>query len=122
MLCKLCGKRLVRFIILRYHQKPTRIFIDSMHDSRTDNPIDGRKSVRAVKHNCIDKCSGVIADCRMHDHALRLIDNQHILIFIYNVERNVLRLDYKLLRLRNRKFHAVAGLYFILFRSHRLAV
>ena len=42
-----------------------------------------------MKKDCIDKCTGVMTSRRMNDHIFWLINDQHIIIFVENIERNV---------------------------------
>ena len=122
MLRKLLGERLMCLIVLGNHQKSARIFIYPVNNPRSDNAVYGGKSVPAVIHDRIHKRPRIISDRRMHNHSLRLIHNQHIIILIYDVKRDVLRFHRELLRFRNDNFNPVAFACFVFFGGHNLSI
>ena len=85
----------MRQIVFGNDQQPGRIFVDAMHDARTQDPVDAGK-ILAVEQQRIDERIALIAVGRMHDHSSGLVDHDHIVVFITNVERNVLRFDIQL--------------------------
>jgi hypothetical protein len=42
-----------------------------------------------MSEQCIDQSSGTVADRRMHDHAGGFIDDDDVVIFIHDVERDL---------------------------------
>ena len=72
----------MRLIILTYDQRSGRILIDSVDNARTDLSIDAGQRLLTVIHNGINQCTIGMPRCRMHDHALWLIDDQKVFIFI----------------------------------------
>jgi hypothetical protein len=57
--------------------------------------------VMAVIQQRIDQSPAVDAGRRMHDHALRLVDDDDILIFIQDIQRDILRPDFDRRAFRN---------------------
>ena len=49
----------------------------------------------------------------MHHHALRFVDDSHIFVLIHDVERNILRLDFKHFGSRQFKLDDVAFFEFV---------
>ena len=88
-------------VILGDHQQSAGILVDAMDDSRTDNAVDGRKPVFAVKHDRIDQRPRIVSYCRMDYHSLGFVHNQNIVIFIEDVQRDIFRTNLQLLCLRN---------------------
>ena len=43
--------------------------------------------------NSVYQCSGVVAASGMYDHSGWLVDDQNVIVFEYDVQRNVLRYD-----------------------------
>ena len=60
-------------------------------------------------HHSIDQRTGIISDSGVHDHAFWFVDNQYILVLKDNLQRDVFRFDFELLRLRDTKFDAISG-------------
>ena len=72
-------------IIFAYDQNSGGVHIDPVDDPRTHNTVNTGKLILAMGHQSIDQGSRVMSGCRMHNHSLRLIDQDHILVLIKNV-------------------------------------
>ena len=66
------------------------ILVDPVDYARPEYAVDSGKAVAAVKKNGIDKSAGIMSCSRMDDHILWLIDDQNIIVFIEDIQRNVL--------------------------------
>ena len=75
-----------------------RILIDSVDDSGAQHAVDAGKLSPTVIQYGVDKGMAVMPGCRMDDHILWLVDNQNVAVLIENVQRDVFRLDIRLLR------------------------
>ena len=63
-----------------------------MDYARTQNTVYPRKTVSAMIQKRVDKRSASVAGRGMNDHAFRLVDNEHTVVFISYIKRNVFRL------------------------------
>ena len=79
-------------IILADHEQSRRVHIDAVDDARTHHPVDGAQLRTTVIHHRIHERALRMPRRRMHDHPLRLIHDQHVLILVDDIERDVLRL------------------------------
>lgn len=52
-------------------------------------PLIPGKMFLAVKHYCIDHCMGIMSGTWMNYHSFGFIDDQHIFIFIQNIQWNI---------------------------------
>ena len=98
VVCKLHGKRLMGGIIFTDDDGAGRILIDSVDDSGAQHAVDAGKLSPTVIQYGVDKGMAVMPGCRMDDHILWLVDNQNVAVLIENVQRDVFRLDIRLLR------------------------
>ena len=83
----LMGK--IRF---RHHQQTAGVFVDPVHDTGTDHPVDGGQSTLAVIQQGIHQCAVRMPCRRMHHHALGLVHHQQGFILVYDLQRQVLGL------------------------------
>ena len=79
-------------IIFGNKQKTACILVYPMNYARTQNTVYPRKTVSAMIQKRVDKRSASVAGCGMDNHSLRLVDNEHTVIFISYIERNIFRL------------------------------
>ena len=107
---QLLRKRLMRLVILTDHEQPRRVHIDAMHDARTHHSVDRAELRTTVIHHRIHEGPLRMPRRRMHDHTLRLIHDQHILILVDDVERDVLRLHVERHRRRQIQRQHIARL------------
>ena len=81
-----CG---VHGVIPRHHQHPRSIFIQAVHDARPQRPRHAGERSVAVQQRVHHGSAGV-ARAGMHDHPGMLVEHQHVVIFIENLERQIL--------------------------------
>ena len=105
----LFGERKVGKIVFRHDQQSARILVDPVHDAGTDHAVDTGQRALAVIQQRVDQRAVRIARRRVHDHTLRLVDDQQIVILVADIQRNILRQNVKLLILRNLHHDLVAG-------------
>ena len=116
----------MRHIIFAGHQRSRRVHIDPVYDSRPHGAVNAGQFKAAVVHQSIDQRLAIVPGRWMHDHLLRLIDNDDILVFIEDVQRNVLRLDIRLFCLWKVYLYPVTqrkpviGFYRLLVHSHMI--
>ena len=78
---------------------------------------DAGKTVSAVVQKCIDDRSVRMPRRGMDDKTLGLVDDDHIIVFIANIERNVLRLQVCLSGFRKRDIqNHIHTRLFVLFK------
>ena len=118
---QLLRKKTMRFICLCRHENAGCVLVDPMDDSRPRDAIDAGQVATAVIQQCIHKCPVRMPRSRMHDHVLRLVDNNDITVFIQNIKRNVLWNNLWFHSFRNLKFNRVAGIYHV-FGTRRTPV
>ena len=75
--------------------------VDPVNNARTENAVDPGETSSAVMHECVDQCSFFMSGCGMDNETLRLIDEDHVIIFIEDVQRDLLRQDLCVFRLRD---------------------
>ena len=88
-------------VVLAYDKGAGRILVDPMDDTRPQLSVDTGQTVSAVIHDRVYKRPVRVSRSRMDRHALRFVHDQEIVILIENVERNVLRQDFRLSGLRD---------------------
>ena len=114
MLFQLICQTLMCHIIFTDYNSTRCIHIDPVHDARTHHSINSGKMFLAVKHYCIDHCMGIMSGTWMNYHSFGFIDDQHIFIFIQNIQWNIFRKNVRTLRLRKFQLHCIGKLYFII--------
>ena len=64
-----------------------------MDDPGAEFAVDAGKIVAAMIHQRVDQSAGIIAGRRVDDHALRLIDDEKMVVLIDDIEGDVLGSD-----------------------------
>ena len=80
-------------------QQPGRILVDPVDDPRPRHPADAAEPPGAMVEQGIDQSAVEIARRGMDDHARRLVDDQQMIVLEDDLERDVLRLVMRRLRL-----------------------
>ena len=88
---ELFGEIKLRLIVLCHDKKAGCILINSMHEYSHPFIL----CIRALRYpqmmsQCIDKGTGKMSMSRMYHHSCFFIQYKEIIIFIYNVQRNIL--------------------------------
>src|SRR5216683_1451551 len=80
----------VAHVVARDGDQAGRAFVEPMHDPRPHR-ASGHRPAPAASEQRVDQRSGVVAGRGVHDHPGRLVDDGEILVFIKDIERDVLR-------------------------------
>ena len=78
-------------IIFTHNNAACGILVDPVYDARTQDAVDTGQGSFTVIHDGIDECTCIVPGSGMDDHALGLVDDEDILIFIQDIQRNILR-------------------------------
>ena len=109
----------VCLVILGCHHDAGGILVQPVDDARADFPVDAGQ-ILTMMHQGIDQSAGKHSCCRVHHHASCLIDDDYILVLIKNVQRNILRENFRIFRLRHGQFHRIASFQLVVSLAHRL--
>ncbi len=66
------------------------VAVEAMHDARPQRPAATAEAGAKVELQRADERAGPVTPRRMHDHAGRLIDDDEVLVFEEDFERNLL--------------------------------
>ena len=91
----------MRSVVFTDHQDAGGVPVDPVDDPRPQNAVDPGKAVPAVKHQGVDQCPALMAGGGMHHHPLRLVDQDHVVILVQDIQRDLLRRDLRRLRVRD---------------------
>ena len=105
----------MRRVVFRHHQQTTGKAVDAVDDSWTYHAVNAGKAVAAVIKQSVYQCSGRMSRCRVDNHPFGLVDNQKVIVFIHNVQRNVFRLKFQRFRLRQRHENRIPCLLSVVF-------
>ena len=106
------GKALVRLVVFGNDKQSRRILVESMHDTGTNDAVYAAQTVETVEQRIDERVVFFVRACLMHNHALRLVDNRHILVLVHDIERDILRLDFERFGRGYIKLHNVADFEF----------
>ncbi len=90
-LCKLPRQFSMRLIVFRDDKAAARFFVETVNDSWPLFSANSRQR-RAMAKQCVDQSVLPMSRARMYDEPGRFIDDNDILIFEENLQRNRLRL------------------------------
>ena len=93
MVEKLLGQTGVRAFVLGHDQQPRRILVDTVHQTGAQIALPEHRQRAQMIGQGIDQRPVPVAVARVHDHAGGLVDDQQIVVFVGDVERDVLRHD-----------------------------
>ncbi len=85
--------------------------VNAMNDSGTQNAVDPGKAVLTMVHERIHQCIVVMSGSGVNHHTLGFIDHEYIFVFVKDVQRNILRLNFRFYRLRQFKTDLFFRLY-----------
>ena len=86
----LLGKADVGGVVLCHHQQAAGVLINAVDDAGTHHSADAGKAVFAMVKQGVNKGSVGISRRRMHNHSLRLIDHQKIIVLVNYIKGYVL--------------------------------
>ncbi len=90
-------------------QKARRILIETVDDARTFDAADAGEAYAAVGDKRVDERAGGVPRRRMHDQPRRLVDDDHVFVFVDDRKGNIFALRRAFLGLRNGDLVAIAG-------------
>ena len=109
MVEKLLGQMHLRLVVLRHHQQAGGIFVDPMYQDPRPFVTVGHRQAQIVSQG-IHQRAVKIPVSRMHHHPGRLVHHQYVLVFIDDIQRNVLRDDiYAAAAIRHHEPDHIAG-------------
>lgn len=103
MIGKLRRKALVSCIGLGNNKKPARILVDPVDDARAFDTADARQAVAAMVDQRIDERSRPVTRAWMHNETRRFVDDNEVIVFVNNGQRDVLALWLGIFRFGNSK-------------------
>ena len=92
MVGELRGQRLVGAVVLRHHHQAGGVLVEPVHDAGTADAADAGKAGAAMGDQRIHQRAGLVAGGRMHDQALRLVDDDDVVVLEDDIERDILAL------------------------------
>ena len=101
---ELVGQAVMRRVRFRHDQKPARILVDPVHDTRPFFAADARKVAAEMVQQRIDQCARDRARRGMDDHAGGLVDDDQVRILVNDLQRNRFGNGCDLGRLLDRDF------------------
>ena len=107
VILELRSQRPVRMIVFCRDQQAGRVLVNAVDDARAQFAADAGKAVAAVVHQRVHERPAPMASRWMDDKPLRLVDHDHVRILIYDVQRDVFRLERDLLHLWQRKLQRI---------------
>ena len=91
------------------------VLIYAVYYARPLLTADARERVAAIVHQRVDQRTVLMTGSRMHHHAARLVDNNHIAVLKNDIQRNILRRKLCVLDLGGRKLNNIARNAFVVF-------
>ena len=73
-------------IALGYGYEAGSVFVYAVHKAYAVQIVYLYLFLLQVVRQAIDKCPGIVAACRMHHHACRLIDDHEVFILVSNIQ------------------------------------
>ncbi len=115
-------ERPVRAVVLGDHHHAGRILIEPMHDAGPALAADAGKARTAMRNERIDQGAGPMAGGWMNHEIAGFIDDDHIVVFVNDAERD--RLGRRLCRHRGRHVNqdGRAGIDVMAWIADRLAI
>lgn len=83
----------MRAFVLGHDQQPRRILVDAVHQTGAQIALPEHRQRAQMIGQGIDQRPVPVAVARVHDHAGGLVDDQQIVVFVGDIERDVLRHD-----------------------------
>ena len=102
----------MRRVGLRHDQQSGRVSVDAMDDAGPHHAADARQRGAAMGDQRVDQRACVVAGGRMHHHADRLVDDDQVLVFKDDIERDRLAAGLGRSGRRHVDPHALAGAQF----------
>ncbi len=103
MIGKGLRQRLVRAVRLGDDHDAAGVLVEAVDDARPLDAADARQAVAAMVDQRVDQRAGPVAGAGMHHQPGRLVDDDQLGILVEDVERDVLALGLRGLRLGQRR-------------------
>ena len=91
---ELPGEAVHGTIILGGNKKAARVLVEPVHNSRPGLAAESAERGAAMRYQCVDQCAVGIAGGRMHNKTGGLVDDDEVVVFVNDRERNILRLRF----------------------------
>ena len=106
--CKLDRQSPVRLIVLRDDEAAARFFVETVHDAWPFFAADAGKD-EAMMEQCIDQGVFPMSRSRMNHETGRFTEDNEIVVFEKNLQRNMLRLIVDLFERRFGELDLITG-------------
>ena len=98
----------MRRVVLRDDESAAGLFVETMNNPRAFlSPNAGK--IAAVGEQRVHERMLLMTRARMHDNSGRLVQDEEVVVFENDIERDLLRLGFDFLDLGFPHFHVVAG-------------
>ena len=77
-------------IVLRHHHQTGRLLVETVDDAGAQRGVDAGENIAVMKQG-VDERAGVIAVRRVCHHACGFVDDEELVVFVDDFERDVLR-------------------------------
>ena len=98
----------MRHVVLSYHEAAACFLIETVNDAGSFFSADPRQSGTVTKQS-VDQSMFALTGARMNRHAGRFVDNNEIIVFEENIQRNRFWLDVDFFRRRLDEINLVTG-------------
>ena len=115
VILELIGELLVGKVVFCDDQKAARVHVDTVDDAGTLFTVDAGEAVAAVVQQGVDERAVLVPGGGMNDQPLGLVHDQHVLVLVDNVQRDVLGSNLRLSQGGERQIVFRAGLGFCVF-------
>lgn len=102
--CKQLGKPFMCSVAFCDNKQSRSVFVDAVHDARSLHAADTRKLATTMVEQRVYQRAVSVAGSRVNDQPRRLVNDNQMLVFIYNIEIDILRLGLVSDRCRHQQF------------------
>ena len=88
-LANLVGQALVGQVVFGDDEQAGRVFVQTMYDAGAHRAADPRQAARAMRQQGIHQSSRLRAGCGMDHQPFGLVDDNQIVVFVDDVERDI---------------------------------
>ena len=95
-------------VVLGHHQQAARVAVQTVDDTRAQDAVDAAV-VGPAGQECVDKRAARMAGGRVDNETGRLVDDEHVVVFVGYRERDFLGLHLERDRVRDIEIDGLAG-------------